>query len=242
MAIVQAKLDEAQAEFDRAMAQKQALEEDAAATQKKMDSANALISALAGEEIRWTEQSKEFDTTIQRLTGDCCIASAFVSYLGPFNKEFRDLLIKRDFFTDCRDQDVPTTPNMNLTAFLVDDSTIGQWNLQGLPTDDLSIQNGIMVNNAARYPVLVDPQGQARTWIVNKELKNELRVSQLNDKMFRCVIFPAITLHRSTKIAASATLVRVRGSSLRVGVFVAAIFSLFVALLSIREVKMCPCS
>jgi len=58
--------------------------------------------------------------------------------------------------------------------------------MQGLPTDDLSIQNGIMVNNAARYPVLVDPQGQARTWILNKEQCNELRVTQLNDRMFRC--------------------------------------------------------
>lgn len=60
--------------------------------------------------------------------------------------------------------------------------------LQGLPTDDLSIQNGIMVNNAARYPVLVDPQGQARTWILNKEQCNELRVTQLNDRMFRCAV------------------------------------------------------
>lgn len=44
-----------QAQFDAAMAQKQALEDDAAATQKKMDSANALITALAGEEVRWTQ-------------------------------------------------------------------------------------------------------------------------------------------------------------------------------------------
>lgn len=69
MAVVQAKLDEAQAEFDKAMAHKQALEDDAAATQKKMDSANALIGALAGEEARWSAQSKEFDQTIQQLTG-----------------------------------------------------------------------------------------------------------------------------------------------------------------------------
>lgn len=69
MAKVQAKLDEMQAQFDAAMAQKQALEDDAAATQKKMDSATALITALAGEEIRWTAQSKEFDIQIQRLTG-----------------------------------------------------------------------------------------------------------------------------------------------------------------------------
>ena len=51
------------------MRHKQALEDDAQMTQQKMDSANALLSALAGEETRWTEQSKEFDDTIQRLTG-----------------------------------------------------------------------------------------------------------------------------------------------------------------------------
>lgn len=56
-----------QASFDAAMAQKQALEDDATATQRKMDSANALLSALAGEEGRWTQQSKEFDDTIQKL-------------------------------------------------------------------------------------------------------------------------------------------------------------------------------
>lgn len=36
MAKVQAKLDEMQAQFDAAMAQKQALEDDATATQKKV--------------------------------------------------------------------------------------------------------------------------------------------------------------------------------------------------------------
>jgi dynein heavy chain len=50
MAIVQGKLDEMQAQFDAAMAQKQALEDAAAATQRKMDSATALLHALAGED------------------------------------------------------------------------------------------------------------------------------------------------------------------------------------------------
>nr|Q39575.1 RecName: Full=Dynein gamma chain, flagellar outer arm [Chlamydomonas reinhardtii]7KZM_C Chain C, Dynein gamma chain, flagellar outer arm [Chlamydomonas reinhardtii]7KZN_C Chain C, Dynein gamma chain, flagellar outer arm [Chlamydomonas reinhardtii]7KZO_C Chain C, Dynein gamma chain, flagellar outer arm [Chlamydomonas reinhardtii]8GLV_AD Chain AD, Dynein gamma chain, flagellar outer arm [Chlamydomonas reinhardtii]8GLV_AX Chain AX, Dynein gamma chain, flagellar outer arm [Chlamydomonas reinhar len=185
MAKVQAKLDEMQAQFDAAMAHKQALEDDAAATQRKMDSANALIGALAGEEARWTAQSKEFDVQIQRLTGDCALASAFVSYLGPFNKEFRELLLNRDFYGDCMKLNVPVTPHLQITKFLVDDSEVGEWNLQGLPTDELSIQNGIMVTRASRYPVLVDPQGQGREWIKNREEANQLKTTQLNDKLFR---------------------------------------------------------
>ncbi len=53
----------------------QALEEDAAATQRRMDAANALISALGGEEVRWKAQAAQFSDTISRLIGDCAIAS-----------------------------------------------------------------------------------------------------------------------------------------------------------------------
>uniref|UniRef100_A0A383W453 AAA+ ATPase domain-containing protein n=1 Tax=Tetradesmus obliquus TaxID=3088 RepID=A0A383W453_TETOB len=185
MAKVQARLDEMQAQFDVAMQQKQLLEDDAAACQKKMDSAAALLHALAGEESRWTLQSKEFDAQIKRLTGDCAVASAFVSYLGPFNKEFRELLMSRDFYQDCITLNIPVTQNIEVAKFLVDDSEVGEWVLQGLPTDELSVQNGIMVTRASRYPVLVDPQGQGRLWIMNREEANQLKVTQLNDKMFR---------------------------------------------------------
>ena len=41
-------------------------------------------------------------------------------------------------------------------AMLVDNATIGEWNLQGLPNNDLSIQNGIITTTATRYPLLVD--------------------------------------------------------------------------------------
>ncbi len=57
--------------------------------------------------------------------------------------------------------------------------------VQGLPTDDLSVQNGIMVTRATRWPVLVDPQGQGRTWLTARETPNSLKITQLNDKNFR---------------------------------------------------------
>lgn len=58
-----------QGHFDAAIRQKQALEDDAASTARRMSAANALLGALAGEEGRWTGLSKDFDDQIQRLTG-----------------------------------------------------------------------------------------------------------------------------------------------------------------------------
>lgn len=71
---------------------------------------------------------------------------------------------------------IPFGNDLNLNEMLIDAPTISEWNLQGLPNDDLSIQNGIIVTEASRYPLLIDPQTQGKSWIKNKESQNELQV------------------------------------------------------------------
>lgn len=92
-----------------------------------------------------------------------------MSYCGPFNSEYRDKLIEEYFHNDIMARNMPVSEELSLTSFLVDQATVGEWNLEGLPTDELSIQNGIMVTRSSRYPLMIDPQSQAISWIRSRE-------------------------------------------------------------------------
>jgi len=75
----------------------------------------------------------------KKLVGNASLATAFISYCGPFNAEYRNILANDYFVNDMKSRKVPVTQGLELTSFLVDDATIGEWNLQGLPKDELSI-------------------------------------------------------------------------------------------------------
>ena len=169
LSIVQAKVAELQRMFEAQMAEKKKIEDGANALARKAQQASDLINGLAGEQKRWGEDAENLVIQKHKLVGDCAVAAAFVSYCGPFNQEFRTLMVKDKFTKDCIDRNVPVSMDLDVISFSVNQSTIADWNMEGLPTDPLSIQNGILITQASRYPLLVDPQGQALKWIKSRE-------------------------------------------------------------------------
>ena len=70
----------------------------------------------------------------------------------------------------------------NPVKILTDESVVALWNKQFLPTDQVSIENGTILTNSERYPLMVDPQLQGITWIREKEKANNLKTLRLGSK------------------------------------------------------------
>lgn len=180
----EAELAEVMKVFNDAMSKKNLVLEDARQCKEKMDAATALIEGLADEKIRWTDQLSQFKSETERLVGDVIFLTGFLSYVGPFNQEFRSNF-QRLWINEITRKGIPVSASINVIDSLTDMATIGEWNIRGLPNDELSIQNGIIVTKASRFPLLIDPQTQGKTWINQMERENGLTVTSLNHKYFR---------------------------------------------------------
>jgi dynein heavy chain len=68
------------------------------------------------------------DISINLLPGDVLIASAFVSYAGPFSKKLRDFMIRDQFLAFITQNKIPMSVNADPVKLLIDESTAAKWN------------------------------------------------------------------------------------------------------------------
>ena len=119
------------------------------------------------------------------LVGDCLLSSSFLSYTGAFTYEYRKAMIYETWLKDVQVKSLPVSPEFRLEDLLTTEVETTMWASSGLPSDELSIQNGILTMKSSRYPLCIDPQMQAVTWIKRKCGKElDGRIKTFNDADF----------------------------------------------------------
>jgi dynein heavy chain len=177
LAEIMAKVQSLKDQYDKSIKEKETLRKEAEELELKLDRAEKLVNGLSGERARWEISIRDYETDLTNLVGDVLIAAAFLSYAGPFTSEFREKLVRQTWMPIVRQLGIPCSVGFSFSKFLARPTDVREWNIQGLPTDDFSTENGVLVTRGSRWPLMIDPQGQANKWVKNMGRSSRLRIT-----------------------------------------------------------------
>eukprot|EP00746_Dinoflagellata_sp_MGD_P128313 gnl/MRDRNA2_/MRDRNA2_62704_c0_seq1.p1 gnl/MRDRNA2_/MRDRNA2_62704_c0~~gnl/MRDRNA2_/MRDRNA2_62704_c0_seq1.p1 ORF type:complete len:2643 (+),score=576.00 gnl/MRDRNA2_/MRDRNA2_62704_c0_seq1:1172-7930(+) len=148
--------------------------------EKKLQRAETLISGLGGEKTRWTANSAQLAKDFTNITGDVMIASGVIAYLGAFTPDFREEAVV-EWVKTSGEKEIPGSETFSLEKCLGQAVVIRSWTIAGLPNDSFSIENGIIIDKSRRWPLCIDPQGQANKWIKKMGQSAQINILKFTD-------------------------------------------------------------
>jgi len=168
--------------FEAMVQKKKQLEDKAEECAQRLQRAERLINGLGGEKVRWVESIKKADQLLVNVIGDIVVSAGTVAYLGPFTEEYRTALGTM-WREKMKEIGLEHTDGADLTSTLSEAVEVRDWQMAGLPKDSMSTENACVVKYSERWPLFIDPQGQANRWVRLKE-GDKLVVMKLSDRDF----------------------------------------------------------
>ncbi|CAM9397555.1 unnamed protein product, partial [Sphacelaria rigidula] len=159
------------------------LESQATRTTDQLKRAEQLIGGLGDERERWQASAERLSNDVNNLVGNVMLASGCLAYLGPFTSQFRKDMAS-GWVNLCKEHAIPVADDFSLEGVLAEPVTVRQWQLMGLPADEFSTENGMLTTMGRRWPLMIDPQGQANRWIRTMYADANLQVIKLTEKAF----------------------------------------------------------
>ncbi|XP_026685175.1 dynein heavy chain 2, axonemal-like [Diaphorina citri] len=188
------KLQEIQNDFEEKLNRKEELNKKTIELKDSLERATLLLEGLSEERIRWEDSLRKMDEKYKLLPGDCLLGTAFLTYLGPFISVYREALFEI-WIEALRDELViPYSTDFTPATFLSSPAIIREWAIRGLPLDNFSTENGLIITQSQRYALVIDPQGQALKWIKQMEMPNDLQVIDFSTDSYMKILEKAMEM------------------------------------------------
>ncbi|XP_071789676.1 dynein axonemal heavy chain 6-like isoform X2 [Asterias amurensis] len=165
---IQEHLQMLQHQYDDSVAQRESLRERKVLTTLRLKRASVLITALADEKIRWEDSMVELESKLKGVVGDTLVSAASIAYLAVFTAPYRKVMIQK-WWNACKEFRIPVSEGYTLVGAMTEPNIVRKWHTEGLPQDSHSTENAIFVKMGHRWPLMIDPQGQAHKWICEME-------------------------------------------------------------------------
>ncbi|XP_068171919.1 dynein axonemal heavy chain 1 [Antennarius striatus] len=183
LAAAEASVASSQDKYQECQAKKDELDKKFRLCETRLVRGDKLVVGLADEKVRWKETLEHLDYVVNNVAGDVLLSAAHVTYLGPFTGEYRAAL-SEEWLRGFKELKIPHTDASNLITTFGDPFKIHSWQISGLPKDNVSVQNGVITQRSHGWPLFIDPQGRANSWIRNMERDNGLEVMKLHNRDF----------------------------------------------------------
>ncbi|KUF93461.1 hypothetical protein AM588_10011263 [Phytophthora nicotianae] len=176
--------------------------------QSTLNKAQGLLGKLGGEKHRWSEQVKELENRLTDLPVRMLLASAFTTFLGKCSEDARKRVVK-EWERDILESINPTGPASSLhfdyRKLLSTESELLTWKSMGLPSDNLSMENALIVSNSSgeRCPFIIDPASASTTWLqaeLAKDTTRPLSIVQSQDARFVNLVEQAVRFGKTLVI------------------------------------------
>eukprot|EP01114_Cavostelium_apophysatum_P023031 TRINITY_DN854_c0_g1_i2.p1 TRINITY_DN854_c0_g1~~TRINITY_DN854_c0_g1_i2.p1 ORF type:complete len:4577 (-),score=1545.65 TRINITY_DN854_c0_g1_i2:38-13768(-) len=151
--------------------------------QEKVDRSISLLSRLSSESERWEIQRQTFQLNMATVVGDVLISSAFLAYIGFFDQQFRAILVQQ-WMAHLQALRVKFKEDLSITEYLSSPDQRLSWQANALPVDDLCVENAIMLQRFNRYPLVIDPSGQAGEFLMNQYRDKKITKTSFLDSSF----------------------------------------------------------
>jgi dynein heavy chain 1 len=180
----EAALERLQNEYSDMTQQNNAIKTEITLVKSRCDRATALVGNLTSERDRWESQASNFRTEMTAVLGDCLIAGAFLAYIGYYDEQVRKKQILPEWCDIFDSSKIQYRRQLALTEYLSRPEKRMQWAANKLPQDDLCIENAIILDRFRRYPLVIDPSGQAAEFLAAEFAGRKLTKTSFLDKNF----------------------------------------------------------
>ncbi|XP_059178510.1 cytoplasmic dynein 1 heavy chain 1-like isoform X2 [Physella acuta] len=171
-------------EYAVLISQAQAIKADLASVEAKVERSVALLNSLASEKQRWELGSETFKNQMATIIGDVLLSSAFMAYGGYFDQLMRHTLFS-NWCEHLQNANIQFRTDLAKTEYLSNADERLKWQANALPTDELCTENAIMLKRFNRYPLIIDPSGQATEFIMNEFRERKITKTSFLDDAFR---------------------------------------------------------
>ncbi|CDJ57328.1 hypothetical protein EMWEY_00007760 [Eimeria maxima] len=180
---LEGKLQQYKQDYAQLISQVQSIKREMEEVQKKCARSMSLLENLGSEKNRWFDQLEQLKLATQTFIGDSLLAAAFCAYLGFFEYADRHRLLE-EWRAVLQRECIRCRNDLSFVDFLSTPSERLQWAAHSLPPDDLSVQNAIILKRFLRYPLIIDPAGQAIHFLTSFLSSNKLSKTSFLDSNF----------------------------------------------------------